>query len=342
MQGAPGNDPGDPLAMLKKPVVVGLGAAIGGLILGVIIGRTSVGGQPSDPPPSAAADERLTANRPEQVAEDVVPEGPLPWYRIYFGRPLPKSARGFERIRGGARPASRLLGKEANVELELEPKPGAYVVTIVASLESAKKGTLNLLLDGQPLGLMELSSAWQIHAVTLPAGLLTSGRKHTLALRVEGAGQAPIVNVDSLAVAPVGSEASLEMGAPSAVGALVDGFGRPSATHVWNQGERSILGVVLEPVAGDYRLSVRGSTLPQLDPLTVTAKVNGTSVGAAVFGRHSTEASWSVPVSALRSGLNRIELNYPKTIKPSDLKPGSKDDRPLAVRFKYVGLKPAR
>lgn len=132
------------------------------------------------------------------------------------------------------------------------------------------------------------------------------------------------------------------MGNASAVGALVDGFGKPSATYVWNQGERSLIGVVLEPVAAEYRLTVKGSTLPQLDPLTVTGKVNGTSVGTAVFGKHSTEAYWSVPPNTLRPGLNSVEFSYPKTIKPSDLKPNSKDDRPLAVRFSHVGLAPAR
>jgi hypothetical protein len=274
--------------------------------------------------------------------EEAVPEGPLPRYSLYFGRPLPKSARGFERVREGARPVARLLGKEASVDFEVDPKPGPYVVTVVASLEGAKKGTLQLQLDRQPLTPISLGKDWQIYSSPVPAELLTPGKNHSLALRVEGAGENSTVSIDSLAVAPVGNSVSLEMGDSSAVGTLVEGFGKPSATYVWNQGERSLLGIVLEPTPADYRLTVRASTLPQLDPLTVTGKVNGTSVGTAVFTKHSTEANWSVPASALRSGLNSVEFSYPKTIKPSDLKPNSKDDRPLAVRFNHIELAPTQ
>ena len=341
-QGPPGIVGLDTFALLRKPAIVGAAAAVGGLLVGIAIGRASVDRQASQPPAVATVDGRLTVNRSPDGEEAVQPEGPKPWYSLYFGRALPPSARGFERVRGAARPVSRLLGKEASVELELDPKPGAYVVTIVASLESAKAGTLTMDFDGHALSTIELGKDWQMYSAPLPAESIGPGKTHTLALRVEGAGENPTLRVDSLAVAPVGSEASLEMGTASAVGALVDGFGTPSASHVWNHGERSLLGVVLQPVAGDYRLTVKASTLPQLDPLTVTGKVNGTSVGTVVVERYAAEVSWPVPASVLRAGINRIEFSYPKTLKPSDLKPNSKDDRPLAVRFKQIALKPAR
>jgi hypothetical protein len=336
---SPGSLGVDVLALLRRPAVVGAASAVAGLLVGMVIGRASVDREPLAPAKAPHAEGRSTTNESQEDEEEAAPEGPTPSYRLYFGRPLPKSARGFERVRGGARPVSRLLGKEASVQFEIDPKAGEYVVTVVASFEEAKKGTLQLQFDRQALTPIALGKGWQIYSSPIPAELVTK-ETHTLALRVEGAGENPLISIDSLAVAPVGSEVNLEMGAP-AVGTLIEGFGKPAATYVWNQGERSTLGVVLAPVAADYRLTVKASTLPQLDPLTVTGKINGTSVGTAVFEKQATEANWSVPASALRAGLNRIEFTYPKTIKPSDLKPNSKDDRPLAVRFKTIELKPA-
>jgi hypothetical protein len=161
-------------------------------------------------------------------------------------------------------------------------------------------------------------------------------------LRIElgGAADGATLDIDSVAIVPVGSEVSIDMGA-EAPGTLLDGFGKPAASYVWSSGEHSALGVVLAPVAAkDYTLSVSASSLAQLDPLNITATVNGTPVGASVLHKRSSEATWAVPAAALRAGLNRVEFTYPTTLKPSELKPTSKDHRELAVRYTRLSLQP--
>jgi hypothetical protein len=338
-----GSAPGileDALGGLQKPILIAGAAAAIGLIAGIFIGRASVdrGAAEGEVPKVAQVQEELSIRAPK-VAERVIPPEPPSSYRLSFGRSLPKALDGFERNRDG-RPSARLTGKVATIPVEFDVKPGAYAITSVLSLEGSKKGALQLQLDGHTLGAFALAEGWQIYTIPVPTELLTKG-PHELTLHPGGASERAVVDIDGIAVVPVGGEVSLDMGTDSA-GSLIDGFGRPAPTHVWNDGELSTLGVMLTPVSGrDYQLTVRASTLPQLDPLDVTSKVNGTSVGTAIVGKHANDVTWSVPASALRAGLNRVEFSYPATLKPSELKPTSKDDRPLAVRFNKLTLRPA-
>jgi hypothetical protein len=339
-ESSPGALESDFAGILRRPPVVGGVAAAVGLIAGILIGRASVDSAPAESySVNAALARKGPAGEPTGV-EKVIPRGPSPWYRLHLGRNLPKSAKGFEPVKDGSRRVARMASKEATLRFELaEVQPGPYAFTSVVSLEGGNKGALEVYLDGQSLVSFPLLEGWQTYSTPLPEEMLAQ-HTHELTLRVDGIGEKATVSWDGIAVAPVGSEVSLEMGTQAA-GSLVDGFGKPSSTHVWNHGSSSTLGVVLAPAANkDYRLTVRGSTLPRLAPLNVSAKVNETAVGTASFTQHAGTGAWSVPASALRPGLNRVEFRYPATVKASDRRPDSKDNRPLALRFTNVGLAP--
>ena len=326
----------DITGLLRKPALVGSAGAILGLIVGILIGRATVDRTPEDAPAIA---EEPAADEGAPVAEKAAPAPPGPAYRTYFGRPVPKSVRGFERLRDAPRRAARLKADQASLQFTLAPQPGEYAVTSIVGLEGSKAGTIELQIDGKALPPITLEQGWHQYSSAVPSGILTPG-EHDLTVQVAGADKSA-VHFDSIAVAPVGGEVHLQMGMQAA-GTLVEGFGRPAAAYVWNHGPNSTVGVALTPAGSEYRLAVKASTLPHLDPLVVSAKVNGSSVGEASFAKRASVGTWTVPAGALRPGLNQIEFAYAKTLKPSDLKPNSKDDRPLALRFVNLDLEPAQ
>jgi hypothetical protein len=123
---------------------------------------------------------------------------------------------------------------------------------------------------------------------------------------------------------------------------LLEGFSKPGGESAWSDGARSVLAIPLSPEPTDYRLTVRAGALSRLAPLTVTAKVNGTELGKAVFAKKVTENSWVVPVKSMKPGPNRVEFSYPETARPTEYNPNSQDKRLLALRFYSVALQPGR
>jgi hypothetical protein len=327
-------------SILKRPGVSAAAGALLGLGLGIVLGRATV----SVPNESAA---RL-ADRPAEAAPlTLAPKAREPEpepektneYRVQLGRDTPrgKSGRGFERERWGTRQVARLAEKEAVLEFDIEKTSSNYMLTAIIGLEGGKRATLDAKWDGQALGSWGLEPGWGMYGSPVPSALLEK-EHHELALS-HALPDGVKVSADSVAVYPVSDVAQFGMG-PEAVGHLIDGFANIAGRRVWSYGPRSTIGVALDPAQKPYRLIVRGSALAALAPLTVSSKVNGTDVGAATFTAKVTEATWAVPAKALRSGINRIELTYSKTARPTDLDPTSKDNRPLAVRFANVELIP--
>jgi hypothetical protein len=149
------------------------------------------------------------------------------------------------------------------------------------------------------------------------------------------------VNVDSVALLPVADRIEVPIG-PKAAGHLIDGFSKLEGRTVWSLGPRSKVGAVLAPKAVGYQLRVRGHALPAIAPLGVTAKVNGTALGAAAYTPKVGETTWDVPAQVLRAGVNEVEFSYPKTEQPAAYNPKSTDTRELAIRFYEIALTPVR
>lgn len=321
--------------LLKNPAVVGGAGALLGLLLGVLVGRASVGITGDDQPLVRA--EGHLAQRPEN--RSAVDEAPAPTaeYRLHLGRKLPQGSKGFTRGRIAKRPVAVLRGERATLRFDIAPSGSSYALTSIAVLDGAKAGKLEVELDGKPLGTSSLNEGWGIYANSLPAGSLSAGT-HELTFRHESPGGGS-VGVESIAIAPVAEEVELDMGV-GASGAMIEGFSGPSRDAVWSNGLRSSLGILLSRAEGNYRLKVRGSAISKLAPLTVSARVNGRDLGTGLFQKKLSTAEWAIPANSLQAGVNRIEFSYPQTATPSEYNPNSRDNRPLALRFQQVTVQP--
>ncbi len=333
-------DDTDEVPLFRRPGVSAAAGALLGLGLGIALGRAtvSVPQEPAAKSASRPAEAAPLTLSPKAEEPEPEPEKTNE-YRVQLGRNTPrgKQGRGFERERSGTRQVARLAEKESVIALDIEPTPGNYMLTAVIGLEGGKRGTLDTKWDGQALGSWTLEPGWAMYASPVPRALLAS-EHHELAFS-HASPDGVKISADSVAIYPVSDVAQFGMG-PEAVGHLIDGFANIAGRRVWSYGPHSTIGVALEPAPKPYRLIVRGSALAALAPLTVSSKVNGTDIGSATFTAKVAESTWTVPAKVLRSGINRIELSYSKTARPTDLDPNAKDNRPLAVRFSNVELIP--
>jgi hypothetical protein len=331
---------GAPGQILRRPSVsASIGAAVG-LLAGVLIGRATVhrpdAAEVASLSPQKAARTSGTTT-PEPSTDDDAPLEPTLAYRVHLGRRLPKSAKGFESIKVGERPVAALAGKESSLRFDLDPSNDEYMLSLITFVDGAKSVTVHPHLDDRALTDITFEPGWGIYASAVPKDGLT-GSSHELTLGLDTVPEKAVIAIDSVTVAPLEAEVSFGLGA-EAVGTLVDGFSKPSEASVWSEGPRSVLGIVLAPTAAkQYRLDIRANALSRIAPLEVTARVNGTSVGTASFQKRGTDATWLVPAKALHPGVNRVELNYPKTAIPAEYNPDSKDKRSLAVKFYRIAL----
>jgi hypothetical protein len=346
-------EPGGISTWLHMPTITAAIGAVVGLGLGIIVGRASVA--PTSEKNESALALRTAAKGEDSKGEaagsdegqedDGKPQKPkrepetLPddQFRLQVGRRIPEGKRGsgFEHHRMAGRATASLTADNV-LQFELDPSNDEYVVLAVLGLEGSK-GEVDPKLDGRSLGAWTLAPGWGVYSASVPKDLLGKNG-HELKLTPAVAGEA-VVSLDAVALVPLGDEVDFAMGEES-VGHLVEGFANRSGRSVWSVGPRSVVGVALAPAAGPYRLTVRGTALPTLSPLSVSCKVNGKNIGSGEFERRSTSSSWTVPPDVLHPGANRIEFTYAKTAVPSKLDPKSEDNRELALRFSELSLVP--
>jgi hypothetical protein len=329
--------------ILRRPSVSGSIGALLGLLAGVLIGRASI------PRPEAAdvaslspkKEARTGGNAPPDTSDDDAPVEPTLAYRLHMGRRLPKSAKGFEVTQISERPVAALKQKTSSVRFDMERGEDEYALSVIAFVEGDKKVIVHPQLDERKLTDISLDPGWGIYWSKVPKETIT-GLSHELTFGIDEVPEKATIGIDSIALAPMEAQASFALG-PEAVGKLVDGFSKPSGTSVWSEGKRSVLGVVLTPKpATQYRVSVRANALSRIAPLTVSARVNGMAVGSAVFEKKAATSTWSVPASALHTGVNEVELDYPQTASPAEYNAESKDKRSLALRLYSVNIEPAQ
>lgn len=260
-------------------------------------------------------------------------------YRASFTRHLPSGSKGLRReTTPDGRRTARLEGDRASLRVALEPVPGeAYAVSAIVRIDGSP-GKLVATYNGQALDSWGLTSRWALFSAEIPEGAL-SGEKHELGFETSALPKDAVVRFDSVAVLPVGDELRFTTGTESP-GHLIEGFSMPEAQFTWSDGPRSVIGGVLNPASGAYELSIRGSAYAQIAPINVQLTVNGKAVGGATVSKKSEDIVWQIPGPSLRNGVNELAFEYSKTGQPSTLKPGSKDERSLAMRFVSVALAP--
>jgi hypothetical protein len=317
-------------------LVGGAGVALG-LLVGIPIGRatvnTAVSARPESPPKA-------------RTEEDTPPPPPAParTYRASPGRHSPAGSvsRGFERgMTADKRRTAQIEGERASVRLALQPAAGeSYALSAIARVDGAAGPTkLQTSWDGQALATWDLTNSWALYTSPVPAASLAA-ENHELVFAPTDLPADAVVWLDSIAVLPVGDELHFSMGAESA-GHLVEGFSNPEKQFAWSIGQRSVIAAVLKPSPGAYQLNVRGSAYSHIAPISVRLRVNDKDVGSTIVTKETGNIAWQIPANVLRAGPNQLALEYSKTGQPSELTPGSKDRRVLAMRFYAVDLVPA-
>lgn len=245
---------------------------------------------------------------------------------------------GWQPITDDGRPLAQLAEPKATVKFELAPVPGDYALTAVARVDGAKSAKVTPTLNGKALPAWSLTGDWAMYTSKVPKDLLAAD-KDELALATATSKEPVTVKLDTVSLAPISDRATIEAGAPVG-GVLIDGFYRTErGKRRWSRGKKSVVGVVLAPSKGPYRLEIEGSGFPPISPVNTTAVINGKEVGTAAFTKKFGKATWEIPAGVLTSGLNRIELTYEKSGQPKAFGK-SKDTRELAAFIERVVLTP--
>ena len=300
----------------------------------------------SEPPSPQAASAPATSTT-QPIAKKVPSAAPqlAGTYRLDLGGapPTGTSASGWSPKRDEGRHVLQLAQAKAQLRFELTRAASDYMLTGVARVAGTKQVSLQPTLNGRSLEAWSLSSQWQMFASPVPTEALAPSKSQLdFAVDTDGEAIAPgAVALGALALVPIGDRVSVPMGAET-MGLLIDGFHPIEKGGLrWSKGKTSSWGAVLEPGPGPYRLIVRGAPFGPLAPIVVEARVNGKRMGAATFEGGFKDVGWSIPAGALVSGLNRVELSYSKTGKPSD-HGRSKDTRELSVRVARLELAPSK
>jgi hypothetical protein len=318
-----------------------IAAAVVLLLAGPLAGLGCSREEPRREPGAASEPVASAPAKPKKKAKEPLPEPSLPDGSF---RLEPARVKAGEAIINGwapsdekARRVARLAAPKASVEFDLAPAPGNYVLTAVARVRGASSAKLSPTLNGKALPAWSLTGDWAMYSSPVPKDLLKS-EKDELVLAT-GALKPPVeVEIDTVALTPVADRALVEMGAATS-GLLIDGFHVSERNKRWSKGEKSVIGVVLEPRKSPYLLKVRGASFRGLGTVETKAIVNGKDIGSAEFKTKFDLVTWQIPAGILTSGLNRIELVYSKMTKPS-ASGKSKDKREIAVSIARVAVEP--
>jgi hypothetical protein len=321
-------------ASWRAIALVGAGGVALGLLVGIPIGRVTVGTDDGGPAVSS-----LTVAAPPVAAQ---PEPlPLPGsYRASFARHMPKGGKGFRReTTADGRRTARLEGDAASLRFAFEPIAGeSYAVSAIVRVDGGGPAKLQPTYNGQALGSWDLVGRWMLVSSPIPPSAL-AGDNHEIRFAAGALPKDTVIRFDSVAVLPVGDELRFATGTESP-GHLIEGFSIPEARFAWSSGPHSVIGGVLNPASGPYELTVRGSAYAHIAPVSVQLTVNGKAVGSASVSKKSEDIVWQIPANVLRAGTNELAFDYSKTAQPATLKPGSKDQRALAMRFVSIALTP--
>lgn len=299
---------------------------------------------------AALASSRRAADRGESAGEKpgaaVKALQPSAVFLPLAGK-LPSGASrvGFDQASADGRRAAQITTGQGKLGFRLAPDATRYGISAIVRLSGAEGTTLTPSLDGTALAPWHLREGWSLYASVVDAGSSGKGAfrstdTHELLLEAAALPSGAAIQVESASIAPILDRVSFDTG-PQSEGHWVDGFHRRERGAIWSRGLKSAIGVVLEPGAVPYRLKVRGRTLAGLGPLLLKARINDREVGSVEATTKVDDVAWAIPAGVLKSGANRIELEYPKTGQPAAFNPKSHDTRELAFRISSVELAPA-
>jgi len=136
--------------------------------------------------------------------------------------------------------------------------------------------------------------------------------------------------------------AAIELGTPAARSHLGAGWSYDEDSFVWGLSRSSTVRLfLLEQRHLELVLECRPFNPLPGRPQTVTPVVNGSAAARVELGADWAEYRVHLPAAMLREGDNRLELRYAYSERPADVRPGSRDKRPLAVAWRSLRFETA-
>jgi hypothetical protein len=242
----------------------------------------------------------------------------------------------------GLRSFVRVPGPAPSFRFALARKASRYLLVVEARADGPAEGgsSLRVSLNDAEVGSLLVERAWKRRALTLPASRLREGI-NSLRLIPTSPSQ-PDTLISKLQLRPLRPGASLDLGVAAARRHLGDGWSSDSAeggrSVVWSDGASSRIELELLLEAPGYLLTVQARAFEGAAPVVAAVSLNGQYVGELSFSSAWSERSLAIPRARLRDGLNRLELSYSRTVRPTSLAPGSEDNRQLALIVDGVSL----
>jgi arylsulfatase A-like enzyme len=138
--------------------------------------------------------------------------------------------------------------------------------------------------------------------------------------------------------------AVLDLGTPETRSHLIRGWGEDERdgdqTFVWGLAEGSVLDFFVSvPRDLTLVLDCQAFEFDGAPPQTVTVTLGDRQLAAVKLGRGFSRYQVALPADALRRGVNRLRFEYGVSHRPSELLPGSRDERDLAVQWDAIELR---
>jgi len=296
-------------------------------------------GTPDDKPFLAGG---WTSPESNEGVPGVTTQGEVSTLRFAFG--LPASEHYLLGLRGRAAGAGDAAGAS--------PEAGT---------SAGGRARLAVSLNGRTLASFDFGASWSLATAVLGPEVqsaLAASPENLLELRAIAAGGSGAgataggsrllptqVTLRELLLVPVGASDEVDVGHPSHRQRLQNGWSGSEyidgRTVVWTDGPAAAIVFHVLPGASDDELDWEARAYAPIAPIGVNLVMNGHRLGRMEVPADFRTGVVRVPRSALRPGVNVLELAPSATAQPSEVEKTSHDQRHLGILFDRMALRPA-
>jgi hypothetical protein len=251
-----------------------------------------------------------------------------------------------------------LRGRAAN------GRTGAAGAAAEPHIAGGGRAKLAVSLNGQRLASVDFGATWSLATAVLGSevrGALSAARENLLELRAidagggsgggsatgiaAGARPSPTqVTLRELFLVPVSASDEVDVGQPSQRRRLQHGWSGneyiDGRAVVWTEGRSASVVFHVLPGASDDELDWEARAYAPIAPVSVTLALNGHRLGRVEVPADFRTGVMRVPRSALKAGVNVLEVEPSITAQPAKVEKTSLDERELGVLFDRVALRP--
>jgi hypothetical protein len=259
---------------------------------------------------------------------------------------------------GGERTFAWSTGATSQISLTLAGGPRFRAFRISAhAFDPIAPVDVDVAINHMPAGRIRVPGRWIEASVAIPRqgvhlGLNSVELSYSRTARPRDMDPASLddrdlaVMVDRIVVDTLEPRMRIDAGAPGARPYLLSGFSsdekEPDRFAVWSDGPISTFAFPLvDGLDAPYKLGFVVQGFPPTMPQEVSVIVNDRRIGQLTPTGAWRREHVAVPPSTLVSGVNLVQLRYPRTARPRDTLPNNTDSRELALRFDVVDLAPS-